>query len=283
MNPSETMKLAAAQLRAALAKADEDEQVAGIIAARDKVVARYKEVFAPDRLPVLTEDEFKGFLLFDNNRHWTGLARKGYSLCADMPRLREALAILLDEGQPIRDRLDRLIPKSAPRLMQKLGRAVITAILHVANPERYGIYNGTSEAGMEAVGVLPTFERGASFADRYFEVNETLHGLASELDTDLWTLDALWWLMKPRRAKQTTHKAGTPGCIPAKPLALFKAVDVRRNVKRFMEGKGKDRGRKPDERYASFDYCYNYFRSFYEQNCVGDICCPENTLRANNR
>jgi len=111
MNTSETMKSATTLLREVLTKTSEDEQGAGIIAARDKVLARYQAVSAPDHLSQLTDNEFKGFLLFDNNHHWTGLARKGYSLCADMPRLREALTILLDESQTIGERLDRLIPR----------------------------------------------------------------------------------------------------------------------------------------------------------------------------
>ncbi len=233
-----------------------------------------------EHLPQLTEEELKEFLLFDNNQHWTGLARKGSSLCTKMPRLRKALALLLDESHPIGERLDRLIPKTGRPFMPKLGKALVTAILHVAHPDKYGVYNGASEAGMEAVGVLPSFERGASFSDRYLEVNKALHELASALETDLWTLDALWWLMKPKRAskqaKQAIHEPHPPGYIPRKRLALFSKVNVCRNVERFMEGEGKDKGRKPDERYASFDYCYNYFRSFYEQNRVGDICCPEN-------
>jgi hypothetical protein len=280
MNPSETMKSATARLREALTKTGEDEQVAGIIAARDTVLASYRAVFAPDHLPLLTEGEFKEFLHFENNHHWTGLERKGYSLCADMPRLREALTILLDESQPIRGRLDRLTPKAAPPFMPKFGKALVTAILHVTQPDKYGVYNGTSEAGMEAVGVLPSFERGASFSDRYVEVNKTLNELASELGIDLWTLDALWWLMKRRgtskRSKQPTSKLRRTGYIPKKRLARFSDMDVLRNVERFMKGKGKDKGRKPNERYASFDYCFNYFRSFYEENRVSDICCDKN-------
>ena len=197
MSQSTMMTSAVAQLRSALAKADKSTEIKGIIAARDQVLARYQQVFAPDHLPLLTEDEFKGFLLFRNNQHWTGLARKGYSLCADMSRLREALSLLLDEGQPIDKRLDRLIPKAGHPFMQKFGRALITAILNVTHPDKYGVYNGTSEAGMKAVGVLPLFERGASFSERYVEVNKTFHELTGELGIDLWTLDALWWLMKP--------------------------------------------------------------------------------------
>ncbi len=86
--------------------------------------------------------------------------------------------------------------------------------------------------------------------------------------------------MKPKgaikHAKHLTSKPHPPGYIPKKQLTLFSTVDVCRNVGRFMEGAGKSKGRKPDERYASFDYCFNYFRSFYEQHRVADICRPEN-------
>jgi hypothetical protein len=190
------LKSAATKLRAILASAANDPQLTGIIGAQLQVVTRYQPVFSVDHVPDLTEDEFKGFLLFRNNQHWTGLARKGNSLCSNMPRLRDALAVLLDEGRPLEDRLDTLLPASASPFMPMLGKALVTAILHVAHPNRYGVYNGTSEAGMNAVGVWPKFERGAAFSERYLQINRILTQLAEELQTDLWTLDALWWRVK---------------------------------------------------------------------------------------
>ena len=54
---------------------------------------------------------------------------------------------------------------------------------------------------MEAVGTFPTFERGASFSDRYLAVNDVLNDLAQELQIDLWTLDSLWWKIKSAEDK----------------------------------------------------------------------------------
>ena len=165
-----------------------------------------------------------------------------------MARLREALTILLDKSQHIQQRLDRLVPKASPRFLPNFGKAIITAILHVAYPDEYGVYNGTSEAGMKAIGVFPSFEPSASFATRYLEVNKILHELASGVQADLWTLDALWWLMRSKHAKPAKPKARSSGRISATRLALLKDVDVCANVKRFMEGNGNDKGRRPDER-----------------------------------
>ena len=45
-------------------------------------------------------------------------------------------------------------------------------------------------------------------------------------------------------------------------------IEIAQNVAHFVEGRGKSRGRQPSERYASFDYCFNYFQSFQERRIV---------------
>jgi hypothetical protein len=49
-------------------------------------------------------------------------------------------------------------------------------------------------------------------------------------------------------------------------------VDIESNIKRFMGD------RTPEQRYASFDYCFNYFQSFRESGSIADIAAPENML-----
>ena len=44
----------------------------------------------------------------------------------------------------------------------------------------------------------------------------------------------------------------------------------------YLDGMGKNRDRKPDERFASFDYCYNYFYSFYSQNRISQLANDDN-------
>ncbi len=46
------------------------------------------------------------------------------------------------------------------------------------------------------------------------------------------------------------------------------------NVQKFIAEYEKDIS--PLERYASFDYCYNYFQTFYENNEVDRIASKEN-------
>lgn len=159
---------------------------------KGEVISQFQPIFSPEYISAITEEEFKSFLLYKNNHHWTGLHRMGGIITADMDLLRDALTILVDEGQPIKDRLNKIVPKSGA-MVPRLGRAVITAILTVAYPELYGVMNTSTEVGMRELEIWPKYERGAKFGERYSEVNEILLWLASELQTDLWLLDMLWW------------------------------------------------------------------------------------------
>lgn len=63
-----------------------------------------------------------------------------------MNALRQSLAVLLDEEQPIRERL----PKALDRVTG-LGKGIATAILTVAYPAQYGVWNNTSGAAFRKV------------------------------------------------------------------------------------------------------------------------------------
>lgn len=45
-------------------------------------------------------------------------------------------------------------------------------------------------------------------------------------------------------------------------------TDIDANVKRYLDR------RNPEARYSSFDYCFNYFQSFYETDSVNDLNSP---------
>lgn len=53
-------------------------------------------------------------------------------------------------------------------------------------------------------------------------------------------------------------------------------MDIKKSINLFLDGRGKNKGKKPNERYASFDYCYNYFYSFYNENGIHEISSDDN-------
>ena len=159
-----------------------------IVPLRNQVFAKYRPIFSPEHVPNLTKEEFTSFLYFKNNCHWTGLNRQGLGAAGDMKKLRECLAVLLDERQQIRERFAEALP-----MARGFGKALATGILTVAYPEKYGVWNNTSEKGLRKVGLWPNFERGEGVGGRYEEINRLLRRLSPDLGVDLWTLDALWW------------------------------------------------------------------------------------------
>jgi len=208
--PDKSIEAAAETLRPLLETAAQDPDVKKVIDSRDKVLERYRPVFRCEHVPNLTAEEFQGFVRFENNCHWTNLTRKTTHVCDDLARLRSALSTLLDEGQPVGSRVDKLLPKSKPKFIKGFGKALVTAVLHVAHPDKYGVWNNTSEDGMKIVRVWPRFERGATEGDRYQQINVVLNQLRKVVDTDLWTLDAFWWRVKAMKFPPIPEEVLTP-------------------------------------------------------------------------
>ena len=53
-------------------------------------------------------------------------------------------------------------------------------------------------------------------------------------------------------------------------------MNIKEAMDQFLHGGGKNRGKKPDERYASFDFCYNYFYSFYKEKRLPELANNKN-------
>ena len=178
------------RLRAIQAAAYSHKSIQEMIGARDQVLSRYSPSFQPGAIANLEEDVLRSFLYFENNCHWTGLNRQVNRICADMPRTRLALADLVDEQQAIETRMAKSLE------IVGMGKAIITAILHVAYPHKYGVWNTTSDVALVELGLMPELGRGASFGERYAAINSVLLKLAECLEVDLWTLDGLWWAIE---------------------------------------------------------------------------------------
>ena len=54
-------------------------------------------------------------------------------------------------------------------------------------------------------------------------------------------------------------------------LNSWQKVDIEKNIQEYVYGDNKAQGIMPLERYASFDYCFNYFQSFREQNRLDEL------------
>lgn len=163
-----------------------------ILDAREDVYARFTPAFQTEAMQTLGEDTLRAFLDFKNNKHWSGLYRSVNKICAEMGKTRTALMHLADETLPIQGRID-----FANQNISGIGKGILTAILHVAYPEKYGVWNTASEDALWFLDLMPPKQPGATLGATYVSVNATLLEIAAILKMNLWDLDALWWAIRP--------------------------------------------------------------------------------------
>jgi hypothetical protein len=53
-------------------------------------------------------------------------------------------------------------------------------------------------------------------------------------------------------------------------MAVMQSMDLDANIRRYMGDRG------PNDRYTSFDYCFNYFQTFREERREAELDRPEN-------
>lgn len=75
--PSSIPPELAAELRQGLARFRESRVHREIVDPKAEVLTTYQPVFAAENIPDLTAETFRRFLLFESNKHWTGLQRQG--------------------------------------------------------------------------------------------------------------------------------------------------------------------------------------------------------------
>jgi len=156
-----------------------------------QVIGRYGKSFHPDNIGKLSKEEFLSFLVYKNNKHWKSINRWGTRVAKDMVQLRKALYMLLNEEQGIKNRLDALVFEGRSNYVKGLSRAVLTPILMMVSPTKYGVYNKRSEAGLKKIGVHPNFGKNVSFGEKYAIINKILLGLGKKYNVSLWELDTI--------------------------------------------------------------------------------------------
>jgi hypothetical protein len=60
------------------------------------------------------------------------------------------------------------------------------------------------------------------------------------------------------------------------PWINIKPETIEANIQAFTFGGSKNKGLQPNERYASFDYCFNYFQNMKDSGKVRDLASAEN-------
>jgi Endonuclease NucS len=220
-----------AEFESALAGVKQDPQPE---ANAREVIAKYGPMLTPEGIDGLDPEMFKAFLRFDENRHWTAIHRYGGRLTSNLPSLKEALRILVEEGKPISERIDN----ARQTVGRGIGKALVSAILLVAHPSKYGVYNQLSEAGLKRIGMfpgdsVPDFD-DLSVGRRYELVNAVLTELSRKYEVSLWSLDTVLGELgsgEETEALPAVREAAPPsadpdvGIVPAGRFALERQLE----------------------------------------------------------
>ncbi len=156
-----------------------------------RVINKYGPIFHSSNIQSLAKDIFQSFLLIKNNYHWEGIHRQQNLITSDMDKLKNAITMLLDESKSLKDRLDFLFPQDGKNFIKGLGKAVVTPILLVAYPKKYGVWNAKSEAALKKLKLFPDLKSKDPFSIKYLKVNQVLLDLSEKYSVSLWQLDGI--------------------------------------------------------------------------------------------
>ncbi len=131
--------------------------------------------------------EFENILDFKVNKSWSRLYRHKSKIFRDIPRLKNSLKLFLDKALDIKDRFDQVVKYQGKSHIIGIGVGVASAILHIYDPNQYGVWNGRSIVALDRLKMLPIGIKGVGAY--YVALNNKLHEMKEILKTDLTTLD----------------------------------------------------------------------------------------------
>lgn len=172
------------------------DDVPSWIMARKKAYATFREKFRQDRLvdwEKLRED-YKEFLHFRNNMSWTTLYRTGLKALSNLEKLWKLLTFLQNESIDVQLRVRQGL--QGKYYCYGIGRNILTAILHVFNPDKYGVWNSRTDDTLSMIRRKPRMR--SDMGHNYTLVNDELVQLKTELNTDMTTIDSLMWFISKK-------------------------------------------------------------------------------------
>ncbi len=163
------------------------------------VIRKYSQIFNLKTIEDLTWEQLYGFTLWRNNKHWTNLQRENSKLKNNFEKVKGALRQLLNEDISITERLILTIPSEAKYKADGLGPAIVTAILTVAFPDKYMVFNNTVIAAINALQEMGELDTGLGeikkykFIEQYDPLNRLVVGIAKKHGLSLWQMDWVWF------------------------------------------------------------------------------------------
>jgi hypothetical protein len=172
------------------------DDVQSWILARKKAYAGFRRKFSQSKLidwETLRTD-FEEFLHFKNNKSWTTLYRSGLQALSDIERLWRLLVFIQDESISVQTRVSEGL--QGKYYCRGIGRNILTALLHIFDPDKYGVWNSRTEHTLFMIRRTP--KTSSDLGHKYQLINNELVLLKNELKTELTTIDSFMWFISKR-------------------------------------------------------------------------------------
>jgi len=110
------------------------------------------------------------------NYSWSNL-QMGGDITKNMTKLKKTVNYLLDEKLDIVERFNNVVSPNGKHKIEGMNYGKATIFLHMAYPDKYGIWNGPVNGAFKKLG----FEtEGTDFGKRYQKINELLNRLRNK-------------------------------------------------------------------------------------------------------
>lgn len=165
---------------------------------KETVIGHYGPIFSIDKIDSIQYEEVENFAKFEQNLHWKGIFRHSNQVKENFEDNRKALKILVDPKMgSVQDRLSQ-----AYQLSKGMGPALMTAILLVEFPEKYGVLNGISYSALKDLNLVTFSDSTYGYIKNYSIANEIILKLRNATKLDLWTLDWMFYEYEKREGKK---------------------------------------------------------------------------------
>ncbi len=163
------------------------------ISARKFVYVNFREHFSIEKLLDFDylKRNFKDWLLFRNNLSWTTLQRTGYKALENPERLAKLIVLLQNEDLDVGVRVRRGL--NGAEKVSGIGPGILTGLLHTFFDDKYCVWNTRTKDTLKILRRPPAIYR--NIGDNYNAVNDKLHEMAKDLNTDLTTIDGFMWFI----------------------------------------------------------------------------------------
>jgi hypothetical protein len=158
---------------------------------KKKVLKDYPKTFFTKNI---TGEKYLEFLNGNNNKHWNNISRPGGNTKKDLPKLQNALKIILDETKPLSERIKKVRDKKSKDWVSNFKYATYTPILLVASNMKHAVINKPVLEAIDMLGFFPLkkFKKLEEW-ESIPRMQEIVVEVAKRYGFDLWQIDWVWW------------------------------------------------------------------------------------------